>query len=415
MTAAILNITVGGSIFVLPSTLAASMGAMAPIAFLLGGVLFVPIVMCFAASSSRVTTTGGPYSYVGAAFGSLPALAIGLLLWVSSVAGSGGMSAALVDQFALLVPQIAAPLPRAVFLVLIYTILTVLNSLGVRAGATVIMVFAIAKLLPLLALATFGLSHVVVTNVVPTVMPPWTAIGTSLVLVVFAYSGLETSLAPSGEVVNPERNVPAAIIFGIGLVIVLYVALQIVAQGVLGSSLAAADAPLARVADVIVPGSGSILVLTASLSLVGTIQGDLLGSSRLLYALARDRFLPSPLAVVGPRNGVPVRAVAAHALVGCALAIAGSFNTLALISGGAFCLVYISCCAAAWRLQKDNIVAMGRPVQLPGGPLIPGAGIIGLLAVLATLHAAEWVAIGCAVMLIMPLYFIRQYPFREKP
>ena len=73
----------GGSIFALPGTLAASMGAMAPLAFVFGGVLFAPIVACFAVAASRVTTTGGPYSYVEAAFGYLPGLAIACLLWIS--------------------------------------------------------------------------------------------------------------------------------------------------------------------------------------------------------------------------------------------------------------------------------------------------------------------------------------------
>lgn len=388
------------------------MGAMAPLAFVFGGVLFAPIVACFAVAASRVTTTGGPYSYVEAAFGSLPGLAIACLLWISSVAGSGSMSAALADQVALLVPRLAPPMPRALFMLAIYATLVALNSRGVKAGVTVIMAFAMAKLLPLVALATVGFAYIDPAAVVPVAMPSWTSLGTSLVFVVFAYSGLETALTPSGEMVNPERVVPKAAFVGVGLVIVLYVALQFVAQGVLGSNLGGANAPLANVADVIAPGSGALFLLTASVSLIGTIQGDLLGSSRLLYALARDGFLPSSLAIVGARHAVPVRAVAAHATVGWILATAGSFKTLALISGGAFCFVYIGCCAAAWRLQRQKVVAIGRAMTLPGGALIPGVAILGLLAVLATLSFAEWVAIGCVAAIAMLSYAVRRHWMR---
>ena len=84
------------------------------------------------------------------------------------------------------------------------------------------------------------------------------------------------------------------------------------------------------------------------------MQGDLLGSSRLLYALARDRLLPAALGVVSERHRVPVRAIITHACFAGVLAVVGNFTALALVSGGAFCIVYAACCAAAWRLQSTD-------------------------------------------------------------
>ena len=228
----IINITIGGSIFALPGALAVSMGAMAPLAFVFGGALFAPIVACFAAAASRVTATGGPCSFVEAAFGSLAGLAIECLLWISSVAGSGSMSATLVAHI----------------------------SRGIKAGVTVLTAIALAKLVPLVALATAGFAYIDFAAVVPVATPTWTSLGTPLVLMVFAYSGLETALTPSDGVVNPESVVPKAAFVGIGLVIVLYVALQFVAQGVLGGNLRGVNAPLANMADVIAPGSGALLL-----------------------------------------------------------------------------------------------------------------------------------------------------------
>jgi amino acid transporter len=404
LAAAVVNVTIGGSIFALPGTLATSMGAAAPLALLLGALLFVPIVFCFAAIGSRITSTGGPYSYVTAAFGQFPGFAIAAIFWISNVAGSGGLAAVLADQLSYQSPLLAEPAPRALLLLAVYAALVGLNVRGVRIGAAAVVTFALAKVIPLAILAVAGFRFVHFENLRVLHFPSWAAIGSSLILVVFAYSGIETALAPSGEVKNSARVVPRAAFVGVGIVIALYVGLQTVAQGSLGAALAGNGAPLAGVAELIVPAGGGLLILTAIVSLVGCMQGELLGSSRLLFALARDGYLPAPMAEVSERHRVPVKAIVAHALVAWILAVAGSFATLALVSGGAFCFVYIGVCAATWRLQYARAGDDQTPLQLRGGPLMPAIGICGLLAILATLKRPEWIALGCAMFAACVLY-----------
>jgi APA family basic amino acid/polyamine antiporter len=222
--------------------------------------------------------------------------------------------------------------------------------------------------------------------------------------VVFAYSGIETALAPSGEVRNPTRVIPRAALAGVGIVIALYIGLQWVAQGVLGGTLIGNKAPLAALADVIVPGAGRWLVLVASASLFGCMQGDLLGSSRLLYALARDGFLPARFASLTKTRHVPLPALIGHALAAWLAACAGSFTRLAFISGGAFCFVYIASCAAAWELQRRNVAQAEKPLPLPGGPILPCLSIAALCGILLTLEREEWLAIGYALAGITALY-----------
>ena len=115
-----------------------------------------------------------------------------------------------------------------------------------------------------------------------------------------------------------------------------------------------------------------------------------------------------PAHAVSERHRVPVRAVVAHALAGWTLATAGSFTTLALVSGGAFCFVYIGCCAAAWQLQRVNAGDTNAPLVLRGGPLIPGIAIGGLLLIVTTLRRAEWIALACAAVAISALYAARR-------
>jgi APA family basic amino acid/polyamine antiporter len=404
LAASVVNVTIGGSIFALPGTLASSLGVAAPLAFILGALLFVPITLCFAAAGSRVISTGGPYRYVVTAFGPFAGFMIAIFLWISSIAGSGSLAAILADQVAQLLPGGIKPLNRAMFIVATYALLFGLNLRGIRIGATAIVILAAAKVLPLLALTVLASGEIHIQNFRIVAEPNWTTVGSSLVIVVFAYSGIETALAPSGEIRNPAKIVPLAAIAGVAMVVVLYVGLQCVAQGVLGAALAGNDAPLAAVAQRLAPGADQLMLVVAFVSLLGCLQGDLVGSSRLLLALAGDGLLPALLKRLGRRNRAPGFALALHALACCSVAVIGSFTSLALISGGAFCFVYIACCAAAWRLQSLQVRQAGEPLSMPLGALFPVLGIASLLAILATLQSTEWRAITWTVVGIAAAY-----------
>jgi APA family basic amino acid/polyamine antiporter len=404
LAASIVNVTIAGSIFVFPTILYTAMGPAAPLAFVLGALLFAPIVLCFAAAGSRITTSGGPYRYVDAAFGRFPAFLVGAIFWVSSVAGSAGIATVLVGQWARPFPILGEPVPRSVCLFVVYGLLASLNVRGIRSGAVATMGFAALKVLPLLLLAAVGLPHAQVENFRMVHAPSIDSIGTSLVIVVFAYSGIETALAPSGELKDPARVVPRAAATGVAAVILLYIALQVVTQGILGPSLLGNQTPIESVAARFIPGGDDLIVFTASVSLLGALQGDLLGSSRLLYALASDGHLPKALAWVSDRYRVPVTAILVHAGVGWLLASAGTFNELALVSGGTICMVYIATCATAWRLQRQNRTDTAAPFRLRGGSTIPLVGIAALTGVLTTLRRPEWVAIGSALLALTVLY-----------
>jgi amino acid transporter len=404
LAASIVNIIVGGGIFVLPATLALVLGPAAPLAFVLGALVMLPITACFAAAGSRVTATGGPYSYLGAAFGPFAGFIGGSLMWITNVASIAGIAAALVDQAGSAMPTLASPAARAGLLVGLYALLVIVNALGIRVGIRTIIVLAILKLAPLVMLAVGGLFFIALPNLTWQGWPAWSQIGSAMVLVIFAYAGIETALIPSGEVKDPNRLVPKAALLATVFVIALYVALQSVAQGVLGDELKGHPAPLAATAGAIWTYGFILLIATASVSMLGLMQGNLVGSSRLLYAFGRDGLLPRALGRVTETRRVPLLAILAHAGVGLGLALAGEFATLAMISGGAVCLVYIGVCAAAWRLERRGVATHGAAFALPGGPLLPIVGIVALTLVLSTLPAMQWLAIGIALAAALALY-----------
>ena len=406
LTAAVINVIVGGGIFRMPSALSAQMGAAAPLALIAGALAIIPVALCFAAIGSRVQVTGGPYSYVSATFGAFAGFLAGALMWISNFTSSAGVAAALSVQVASLVPALAPPLPRALFLTGVYLLLFALNAFGVRLGARAITALAALKLTPLFALAAIGLFVVDWHQVsfLPSAVPSLGALGASMALVMFAYSGMETALVPSGEVTDPARSVPRATLIAILLVVLLYMGLQIVGQGVLGARLGSSGVPVADTAGALWTPGSVLLLITAAISMTGFLMGNLLGTSRLLFALGRDGYLPRAFGGVSARHRVPMLALVVHAGLAWILALVGNFDSLALISGGAICLVYGLVCAGAWRAQRRDLRERGVPFRLPGGATIPALAVIAMVLIVSTLTQKEWSAIGIALAVLVVVY-----------
>jgi basic amino acid/polyamine antiporter, APA family len=409
LTAAVINVIVGGGIFRMPSALSAQMGAAAPLALVAGALAIIPIALCFAAVGSRVQVTGGPYSYLAATFGPFAGFLAGALMWISNFTSSAGVAAALSVQVANLVPAVAPPLQRALLITGIYLVLFALNAFGVKMGARAITALAALKLTPLFLLAGIGVFFVdwSLVSFSPAAAPSWGALGASMALVMFAYSGMETALVPSGEVQDPARSVPRATLVAILLVVLLYLGLQIVGQGVLGAQLGESGVPVADTAGAIWGPGRTLLLITACISMTGFLMGNLLGTSRLVFALGRDGYLPSAFARVSASHRVPILALVIHAGLAWVLAIAGNFDALALISGGAICLVYGLVALAAWRAQRRDLRERGdNPFVLPGGALVPVLALLAMLAIVTTLTSKEWMAIGIALAVLVVVYAV---------
>jgi basic amino acid/polyamine antiporter, APA family len=338
------------------------------------------------------------------AFGPFAGFIAGALMWICNWASSAGVAAGLANHIATAFPALAAPTARAAFLIAVYALLATLNGLGVRTGTRAIVVLATLKLTPLFLLVAVGLFFVDWNNLHFAVFPGVAALGTSMVAVMFAYSGVETALIPSGEVRDPSRDVPRAAIAALVLVVLLYLGVQIVAQGMLGDSLKSSHTPIADTAGALSSWGFKVLLATASVSMLGFLQGNVLATSRLIYALGRDRYLPSVLGNITVTHRVPLAAIVTHATLACTLAIAGNFNWLILVSGGANCLVYVAVAIAAWQLQRKQVVEHGAPFVLPGGALIPLISCLALGLILYTMKAPEWQAIAGAMAVIVAIY-----------
>jgi amino acid transporter len=257
-----------------------------------------------------------------------------------------------------------------------------------------------AKLIPLLILVAFGLFAIDGANLAWPGMPPSDDVARTSVTLLFAFLGIESALTPSGEVRDPVRTVPRAILATIAIVTTLYIALQLVAQGVLGAELATSpQAPLAETAKRVLGSGGQMLILAgAAISTFGYVAGDVLASPRGIFALARDGLFPSVVGRVHERYRTPYVAILVHATLGAGFAVTGSFAGLVVFATLATLIVYVICCAATIQLQRKDIRTEGAtPFRVPGGPIVPVLALGVVIWLMSASTQKEF--IGLAVML----------------
>jgi APA family basic amino acid/polyamine antiporter len=409
LAASVVNCTVGAGIFVLPAAVALHLGAAAPLAFLLCFAVMTLVVACFALAGSRVSTSGGAYGWVEHAFGSYAAFLAGWLLWVSDILACSGIAAALSASASVLVPFLGAGAGRTAFILLLIGGLGLVNLRGVRSGVGLVKALTALKLLPLLLLVAAGAFAITPANLAWPGLPPARDLGDTVLLLIFAFVGVEVALAPSGEVKDPARTVPRAVFAALAVTTLLYVALQMVAQGVLGPALSRfPEAPLAEAAARVLGSWGrALLVVGASVSMLGYLGGSLLGSPRTLFAFGRDGIAPV-LALLHPRFRTPWAAILTHAGIAAALAISGTFEVLVLLSNVAVLALYGLCAVATFALVRRDVRREGEPFRFPGDRAVPLVAAGAVLWVLASATAREVGVLAGVVAAGSLLYGLRR-------
>lgn len=412
LAAAIFNITVGAGIFVLPAHAAGQLGAAAPLAYIVCAVATALVALCFAEAGSRVPQSGGPYAYVETALGPYVGYLCGVLLWLGITLAMSAVAGVFRDALSSLIPALAGTVPRAVLVVALIASLAVVNVWGAALGSRLSGISTLAKLVPVLAFIVLGLPHVHTANLTIAVMPPLFKVGAAGLLLMFGFFGMESALQISGEVTNPARSVPRAIALALGGVGLLYILVQLVAQGVLGSALAApetAKAPLAAAARTFAGDAGARLILIGMIiSTFGFMTASMLSTPRTLFALAVDGFLPRSLARVHPQHHTPHVAIAVQAVIVIAIALTGTYVRLALVAGVAILLVYLACCVGAWRLRRLDAGAEGKPFLMPAGSVVPWVAAALIVGLLTTASAEAWLLTGAVAAAASLLFLARK-------
>src|SRR2546430_2132358 len=415
LTANIVSSTIGAGIFVIPVRVAQGLGSAAPLAFVCCAIAMVLFVTCFAIAGSRVSLTGGLYAYVEVAFGRYVGFLAGILYFLTALGAVAGVVNVLANSVALVVPSLGSPVMRVVVMLAVYGSLVFINIRGVRKGAGAVTVITLAKLLPLLLFICAGLFFIHAPNLSWGGWPGSKSLGDAVVLLMFAFVGIEVALIPSGEVKNPSRTVPRSAYLALVITTIIYILIQIVAQGTLGADLANyPDAPLAESAAKFLGNVGrTILLAGATISAFGFVTSDILSSPRLIFAFGRDGALPAFFAHVHPRYRSPDVAIITYAVLAFALSVSGTFEQLAVLSNVAVLLMYLLCCAACWFLVQRDVRTEGQPFNFPGMKIVPVLAIIAIIWILSHATVREFAVNGILLALASVVYLIRGQ-FRRK-
>lgn len=401
-----MNTIVGSGIFLLPATAAAAVGAWAPLAFLVSGLLSLLFAMAFAEASGRVPGTGGPYLIARAAFGDFAGFEVGWIFWLSRLAAVAASYNVFLTYLAGYLPAVGATPGRVAVITAAVMLVTGLNIRGVRTGATLTNAFTLAKLTPLVLLVIAGAAFIAMRGAPDAAPAPDGSFWRAVLLVAFAFGGFEVATVPGGEARSPARDIPAALFMSIIGAICLYVALQFVCYALV-PGLGASARPLGDAAGAIAGPAGATLIAAGVLlSTAGYVFGASLVVPRIAFALADGGQFPAVLARIHPTFRTPWVAIAAHGVITWVLAVGLSFFSLVVVNVLARLLVIGVTCAAVIHFRRQDVATEGY--RAPGGILVPAAGLlaVGVLLVQAEARELLWgigaLAIGSLLYLLRP-------------
>jgi APA family basic amino acid/polyamine antiporter len=401
------NLTVGSGIFALPAVVAFYLGPTSFLAYIICVLLIIMVLLCFIEAGSKIPITGGVYAYIETAFGPLAGFLANILFSMGyCIMADAAVANVLADNLAAFFPVFSDPIVRVIFFATIFGGIALLNVRGIKQGNALVEVVTLAKLLPLLVLIVVGIFFIDTDNYAITTWPTFKSLGEVSLILFFAFVGVEASLSASGEIKDPKRTIPRGILLGIFTIFGFYLAIQFIAQGVLGNGLALQkETPLVGVAELMMGNFGKLmLVFAAGISAFGLISGDIMITSRLPYAASRDGLLPKFLSKVHPRYATPYVAILFYAGVGFVLSISGGFNQLAVLASSSMLVIYIGVILATIKLRK--IKPEPNSFVMPGGLTIPILALIVTGWFLSNLKLQEVKALAAFLAFFTVVYLV---------
>ncbi len=406
----IINTVIGSGIFVLPAIVAGDLGAASILAYVFCGILITLMMLCFAEVGSKITDTGGVYIYIEKTFGKYPGFLTACLMLLASITGVGAIANAVVFVIFKVFPFIQSEITRILFFAFLFSGLAYINVIGLKKGIGFVKIITIIKIAPLLLIVLIGFKDVQLTNLIWDSTPSVQQIGTTSLILFFAFTGGEIALSVSGEVRKPQKTIPRAILFSIFIIGIIYISVQTVSQGILGSSLPSfTENPLGEVANHIFgPVGFGLLTIGAAISMFGSISSQVLSIPRILFAASKGNVIPIKiLSKIHNKYITPYIAIIVFAGLCFLFASSGGFKDLAIISSVSSLLIALGISIAPIKLRRNKkYESQGKTFRLPGGYIIPIMSSIVILWFLSNLSENKILGFGLLIAVLTILYFL---------
>jgi arginine:agmatine antiporter len=400
---------VGSGLFLLPATLGA-LGGISVFTWILATTGALVIAGVFARLGVIAPWAGGPYAYARATLGRYFGFQTNYIYWISCWVGNVGIALAVTGYLTELLPVLKPPLISAAMTSVVIWIMVGANIVGPRIVGTIEAAAMVVGLAPILAIGVFGWFYfdpaVFEASWNVSGQPAYLAVPRSLILVFWAFTGLESAAVAVEVVENPKRNLPIAALAGVALAAVIYVVSCTVLMGIVpAKTLAESSAPFAIVArEIFGPGAATVLIFTTILKASGTHGGWTLVSAATAKAAAEDGAFPGLFAKVD-RRGIPVRSLIAHGMLMTIAAFATASPTIGQQFGKlidmavVYSLIsYLYSAIALIRLRRA-----GEPGALRDWMLAGIAAVFSVWVIVASDRLLLMIAFALAVTSI-PLY-----------
>jgi amino acid transporter len=399
------NIIIGAGIFMLPVIVAEKLGPASLSAYAICGALMILIMLCFAEVGSKITITGGAYTYIETTFGRFAGfLTANIFIFGAGITANAAVANGFADTLSYFFPVFKLQWFRVLFFAVLFGGLAFINVRGIKKALILVKFNTIAKLVPLVMIIAFGWFFISRGDIKIAAPDSVSSIGEVALILLFAFVGAETALNVSGEIRNPGKTVPKGIMGSIFIVVVLYILIQLVVQAILGESISLhGNAPLAETGRIMFGATGALIVIIgATFSMFGNISGMVMNMPRILYASARDMVIPFPaLAKVSKTHKTPHVSIIVYAFIGFVFASAGEFKQLAMLSSASYMLIYLGVILSVIKFSTGQ-----GSVNILKAYIIPAAASVVILWVLSNLPKNELIGMAIFVAILSLVYFI---------
>ena len=397
-TMMVVGIVIGSGIFMTTGLMADALpsASLILIVWLLGGLQMLAGALTYAELGAAMPKAGGQYVYLREAYGSLPAFLFGWVAFIAYLTGTNAaIAVAVAEHLGSFYPSISnhnivigfdyfSISGGQIFAISLILILSFINYLGILFGKWIQNVFTILKIGSILFFALAGLfistGNHIDFSINPTSMSIGsilTGMGIALVAVTWTVGGWEYVTFAAGEIKNPKKNLPLALIIGTVVIFVLYIIINIAYLKVLpmDSLIGELKVGEATAKSLYGPGIAGAFVVVVIISMFGSLNGNILVGPRISYAMAKDKLFFSKAADVHPKFHTPGNAIMIQGLWASVLALSGTFEEIITLVVFVNFMMWIAASSTVFVLRKKQ-PELERPYKVWGYPYVPAFFII---------------------------------------
>jgi len=397
-TMMVVGIVIGSGIFMTTGLMADALpsASLILIVWLLGGLQMLAGALTYAELGAAMPKAGGQYVYLREAYGSLPAFLFGWVAFIAYLTGTNAaIAVAVAEHLGSFYPSISTHnividfdyfsiSGGQIFAISLILILSFINYLGILFGKWIQNVFTILKIGSILFFALAGLfistGNHIDFSINPTSMSIGsilTGMGIALVAVTWTVGGWEYVTFAAGEIKNPKKNLPLALIIGTVVILVLYIMINIAYLKVLpmDSLIGELKVGEATAKSLYGPGIAGAFVVVVIISMFGSLNGNILVGPRISYAMAKDKLFFSKAADVHPKFHTPGNAIMIQGVWASVLALSGTFEEIITLVVFVNFMMWIAASSTVFVLRKKQ-PELERPYKVWGYPYVPAFFII---------------------------------------